>query len=283
MPTKTLSRILVACLLLSVSMGLYAQAMHVNPAGNVGIGTLSPNEALTIERIDAGARMQLTGISSVSNEAPQMIWKRARSNVGAPDALLLNDNLGAFSFRGYTGSAYSGSRGFINVQATEDWTPTANGTRMLFQTTENGTAAVRTVMEITHDGRVKINGTTLVVPDYVFEEDYELMSLDQLSAYIDVNKHLPGVASAKEVNTEGLDLASSQLSVLEKVEELTLYTLQQHEVLKQMELENQQLQVAHKQLLTAYHDLMAEQNETRQLVNELLQKNKGSIELTSLK
>jgi len=78
------------------------------------------------------------------------------------------------------------------------------------------------------------------VPDYVFEDDYALMPLEELRAFIDENGHLPGVASAEQVKDEGLDLAGSQMGLLQKVEELTLYTLQQQELIQQ-----QQKRIAH--------------------------------------
>ena len=58
------------------------------------------------------------------------------------------------------------------------------------------------------------------------------MKLDKLKTYIGKNNHLPGVASAEEVGKEGVvNLSGLQMTLLEKVEELTLYTLQQEEAL----------------------------------------------------
>lgn len=270
-----------------MTTGVHAQ-MHVDAVGNVGIGTVTPGEALDIRRTDSASRMSLTSITSTNSEGPQMIWQRASSTGGIAAATPINNNLGAFSFRGHNGTGFTGSRAFINVTATENWAPGANGTSMIFQVTPAGTSVLTEVMRINSGelriiGDVIVDGTTLNVPDYVFEDDYKLMTLDQLSAFIEENKHLPGVASAKEVNSNGLDLAGSQLSVLEKVEELTLYTLQQHEELKQLAAENAQLKESNRQALSAYHSLINEQSELRQLVNALIQNQNGSIELTSLK
>ena len=90
------------------------------------------------------------------------------------------------------------------------------------------------VMVITPDGKVQVNGSNLNVPDYVFEEDYPLMPLDELRVFIDENGHLPGIAPAHEVSSEGLDLAGSQMDLLQKVEELTLYTLEQESELREL-------------------------------------------------
>jgi hypothetical protein len=69
-------------------------------------------------------------------------------------------------------------------------------------------------------------GTALNVPDYVFEENYNLMPLDQLATYIQTNKHLPGVPSADDIEAAGgLNLGQMVPAILEKTEENTLYIL----------------------------------------------------------
>lgn len=82
------------------------------------------------------------------------------------------------------------------------------------------------------------DGVTLNVPDYVFEKDYKLMSLDELSAFLTTEKHLPGVPSQDEIHKNGLNLGQFHMRLLEKVEELTLYTLAQ-----QKQLDAQQKQI----------------------------------------
>lgn len=72
-----------------------------------------------------------------------------------------------------------------------------------------------------------VGGTTLNVPDYVFADDYDLLPLEEVEAFIVANSHLPKIPSAAEINNGTLDLTAMQLALLEKVEELTLYTLQQ--------------------------------------------------------
>ncbi len=62
--------------------------------------------------------------------------------------------------------------------------------------------------------------------DYVFEKDYKLRSFDELEKYINENKHLPGIAPAKEVEKDGLKVAEMNKAMMEKIEELTLYVLQ---------------------------------------------------------
>jgi hypothetical protein len=62
-------------------------------------------------------------------------------------------------------------------------------------------------------------------PDYVFADSYDLMSLGQLEAFVNDNKHLPNVPSAAEVNKDGIDLVEMDAKLLRKIEELTLYLI----------------------------------------------------------
>ena len=62
--------------------------------------------------------------------------------------------------------------------------------------------------------------------DYVFEEDYNLMSLTDLSNFVKTNKHLPEVAPAAVMESEGINLSEMNALLLKKVEELTLYVIE---------------------------------------------------------
>ncbi|AFK05757.1 hypothetical protein Emtol_0025 (plasmid) [Emticicia oligotrophica DSM 17448] len=65
--------------------------------------------------------------------------------------------------------------------------------------------------------------------DFVFEKDYKLMSLSEVRKYIELNKHLPNVLSAKEISKHGINLAENLVVQLQKIEELTLYIIKQNE------------------------------------------------------
>ncbi len=78
--------------------------------------------------------------------------------------------------------------------------------------------------------KVDLNGA-----DFVFEEDYELRSLDQVEQYIAQNKHLPDIPPAKEIETEGIGLGEMQTRLLQKVEELTLYVIEQEKRIEELE------------------------------------------------
>jgi hypothetical protein len=85
----------------------------------------------------------------------------------------------------------------------------------------------------------KIHSTELVIEtgwaDYVFEKNYKLRSLNELEKFIQQNKHLPNIPSAKEIEKNGLQVGDVQKRMMEKIEELTLYVIEQDKQIKKME------------------------------------------------
>jgi len=71
--------------------------------------------------------------------------------------------------------------------------------------------------------------------DFVFNTDYKLPSLSEVENHIQKNKHLPGIPSEKEVKSEGIDLAEMQAKLLQKIEELTLYIIEQDKQIKKLQ------------------------------------------------
>jgi hypothetical protein len=63
-------------------------------------------------------------------------------------------------------------------------------------------------------------------PDYVFEKDYNLLSLSEIEKYINQHKHLPEVPSGKEMEKDGVKLMEMNMLLLKKVEELTLHLIE---------------------------------------------------------
>ncbi len=78
---------------------------------------------------------------------------------------------------------------------------------------------------LTEKVKVAVKNTT-DWSDYVFAPNYKLMPLTSVAAYIQQHKHLPNVPSAEQVVAEGIDVATMDAKLLEKVEELTLYLIQ---------------------------------------------------------
>ena len=69
-------------------------------------------------------------------------------------------------------------------------------------------------------------------PDYVFDSSYQLASLRQVEQFIQQNKHLPNVPSGEDVKRDGLDLGDQQAVLLRKIEEMTLYIIDQNKQLE---------------------------------------------------
>ena len=77
--------------------------------------------------------------------------------------------------------------------------------------------------------------------DFVFEPDYELMPLEKLESYINFNNHLPSFPSENKVIEEGLNLGEMDAKLLQKIEELTLYLIEQNKRIKKLEKKNDSL------------------------------------------
>jgi hypothetical protein len=88
------------------------------------------------------------------------------------------------------------------------------------------------------------DGVTLNVPDHVFEPDYVLRPFDDLRAFIEVHSHLPNIPSRDEVRRDGLNVSQFQMRLLEKIEELTLYLLAEHDRAGALAAENAGLRTA---------------------------------------
>lgn len=104
-----------------------------------------------------------------------------------------------------------------------------------------------------NDGNMEVHGTIYAkevlvsmppFPDYVFEKDYSMMSLDQLEKYIASNGHLPNVPSATEIEENGIGLGELSTIQMEKIEEISLYLIELNNKIKALELENQELKAA---------------------------------------
>lgn len=89
--------------------------------------------------------------------------------------------------------------------------------------------------EVNITGTLVVNNTQLNVPDYVFAEDYALRPLAEVRAFIDANSHLPEVPSEAQIRASGVDMTEMQMVHLKKIEELTLYTLEQEDRIARLE------------------------------------------------
>jgi hypothetical protein len=90
--------------------------------------------------------------------------------------------------------------------------------------------------------RVKVEiGSDNGWADFVFHENYKLITLKEVENYIKINKHLPEIPTTKEVLENGIELGEMNAKLLQKIEELTLYTINQQKEIENLKNKNVEL------------------------------------------
>lgn len=77
--------------------------------------------------------------------------------------------------------------------------------------------------------------------DFVFENHYHLMPLKELENFISLRRHLPGIQPASEMQVSGVSLGEFNTQLLQKIEELTLYLIQQDKRIEELTKEKNSL------------------------------------------
>jgi len=216
-----MKKLLLSLLLATVCFATYAQNTFPTPSGNVGIGTSTP-----VELLDLG--------SSVS--VKQLIYGSGTGgNVGyymgfGVDLGQALNSLTAF-IGPPAGDGVNGPASFSVASATTTWPYSAFTTRFTVLSTGNvliGEASQKNSAYILDvNGSVRANAVTVNATgaDFVFAPSYKLLTLPELNNFIQKNHHLPEIASAKDMQANGLNLGDNQIKLLQKVEELTLYLI----------------------------------------------------------
>ncbi|CAA7386975.1 intermediate filament family protein [Chryseobacterium fistulae] len=108
---------------------------------------------------------------------------------------------------------------------------------------DTGNAALKGKLEAKE---LKVTATPTA--DFVFEETYDLPKLEEVEQHIREKKHLPAIASAKEMEKEGVNVGEFQIKLLQKIEELTLYSIEQNKQLKELQQENKILKSQYEEI-----------------------------------
>ena len=79
--------------------------------------------------------------------------------------------------------------------------------------------------------------------DFVFDKGYKLLPIEHVANYVQENKHLPDIPSANDMVKNGVSMGDMQVKLLQKVEELTLYAIQQNKKIVEQEKKNKELEI----------------------------------------
>lgn len=197
------------------------ERIRISQNGNVGIGTVAPTAKLEVNGTNPGIL-----IRSDSYDGGQIEWRMPNTTQ--------HWNIDQFEDR---------LRFFVEEvdgAGIEAISFLGNGNVGI------GTISPSEKLEVS--GKVKADGVVLNIgtfPDYVSADDYKLITLEELEAHIQAHGHLPKFPSEKEVVQHGADLGQLNTLLVEKVEELTLYTIAQEKQLKALQeaLAQQQAQI----------------------------------------
>lgn len=194
---------------------LKAQTTNIFPAnGNVGIGTTSPTVPLDIAKpgtiVLRARNTATTGDGSAIFDMANSSSSYWRTVIGGA-----NNGLGLTTGQYYIERAGSGVRFLIDG---------INGNVLINKTTQTNTSYKLDVNGKVRANEIVVNTTGA---DFVFADNYKLNTLKDVELFVKENKHLPEIPSAAEMIEQGMEVGELTKRLLQKVEELTLYIIEQ--------------------------------------------------------
>lgn len=252
-----MKRVLLLSVSLCVLNSLFAQWQYVSgtsgpiyyTGGNVGVNTNAPGMTFDVN----GGIHAAYGIV-IDNPTTNGIsaWVRSGSNING-NLVLQGDVTSSTAWPAWWVSGGSGylmigtnggnqpTKSPINIDLSGNiGINTLNTTGYKFNCA--GTAVFDQVTVANFSGN---NPKATPWADYVFDKNYQLPSLKSVADFIDANHHLPGIPTREEVQKNGIDLGATDAKLLEKIEQLTLYSI---DLQKQVDNQNEKLAALQQQI-----------------------------------
>ena len=204
------------------------ERLRITSSGDIGVGTSSPNA-----RLHLSSSNNDLAIFGGSNSTGLLSNRFNR--------VILRNLNGQQSWLGIEGSG-SNAKGYLGIEHWQDASP-----KIIMSWDKQGNVGIginNPDSKLVVDGKIRSEEVKVEIingPDYVFEPDYELRTLQETKEYISENKHLPEIPAAKEMEANGVDLGDMNMRLLKKIEELTLYQIQLMEEMEAMKKELQEL------------------------------------------
>jgi hypothetical protein len=198
-------------------------------AGDIGIGTSNPNYELDIYRPSTSA------------------WIRVQSGSGYAGLIIDKGNTSSNGYIMYhtsgSGKWYVGMIDNDNYAISTDYT--LSEARIYIEQSTGDVAIGGTTTasgyKLSVDGDIICEELRVELiadwPDYVFRKDYDLLSIPELSCFIDQHGHLPDIPPAEEIENGGFEVGEMQKLMMKKIEELSLYVIKQQEEIESLKLE----------------------------------------------
>lgn len=210
---------------------IYNTNYNTSPPGKVGIGMIPINDGIVGGTADLKATLQVSGPTGTTG--PSGLTFLPVVKITSPSYLnSIGFGLVKNYYPTYTEYAFINTEGRLNIKSSEFHVERAS---RFYSTVFVGDMSYTNMPTgyklyvkdgiLTEKVKVAVYNSASWA-DYVFNKDYKLLSLPEVEAYIKKNKHLPGVPSAEEVVKDGIDMATMDAKLLEKIEELTLYMIQ---------------------------------------------------------
>ena len=195
------------------------EKLRIDNNGNVGIGTTSPTQNLSVT-----GRFTIAPSGVTPDDAYNGNVIVTKSATSGQYINLIRQGIVPWSI----GMVYNTSNFAIGTSTSSD----ANFTNPFFVIKSDGKIGIGTPAPdqmLTVKGKIHaeevIIDLSIPLADYVFKPTYKLMPLNLVEQYVRVNSHLPGIPSAKEVSQKGMSIGDMQNKLLQKIEELTLYSV----------------------------------------------------------